>query len=222
MYGFRSQEINSSLQAFDADATPIRDMHNFTATPGYRLMTIDYHFPIFAQNQIAMDVSTISLIVSIAAFLAAFYAVFMLNEMKRTPVKSETSNETRSLQLQAYERLVLLAERIGLPSLVSRANQQFSGSAQEMRGLLLESIKQEYDYNATQQIYVSPVAWEALRNLKEQNMLIVNQVASTMPTDSSGFDLNKRLMEFAMTDKKGTMHQIVLEALNYEAKKIMK
>ena len=169
-----------------------------------------------------MDVSTISLVVSIAAFLAAFYAVFMLNEMKRAPVKSENSGEIRPLQLQAYERLVMLAERIGLPSLVSRANQQFSGSAQEMRGLLLESIKQEYDYNATQQIYVSPVAWEALRNLKEQNMLIINQVAATLLPDASGFDLNKRLMEFAMTDKKGTMHQIVLEALNYEAKKIMK
>lgn len=169
-----------------------------------------------------MDVSTISLIVSIAAFLAAFYAVFMLNEMKRTPVKSESSNETRPLQLQAYERLVMLAERIGLPNLVSRANQQFSGSAGEMRGLLLESIKQEYDYNATQQIYVSPVAWEALRNLKEQNMLIINQVAGSLPKDATGFDLNKRLMEFAMTEKKGAMHQIVLEALNYEAKKIMK
>jgi len=116
----------------------------------------------------------------------------------------------------------MLAERIGLPNLVSRANQQFSGSAGEMRGLLLESIKQEYDYNATQQIYVSPVAWEALRNLKEQNMLIINQVAGSLPAGSTGFDLNKRLMEFAMTDKKGAMHQIVLEALNYEAKKIMK
>ena len=169
-----------------------------------------------------MDVSTISLIVSIAAFLAAFYAVFMINEMKRSPAKSESPNETRPLQLQAYERLVMLAERIGLPSLVSRANQQFAGSAQEMRSLLLESIKQEYDYNATQQIYVSPVSWEALRNLKEQNMLIINQVAATLPPDASGFDLNKRLMEFAMSDKKGTMHQIVLEALNYEAKKVMK
>ena len=169
-----------------------------------------------------MDITTISLIVSIAAFLAAFYAVFMFNEMKKTPVKSESSNETRPLQLQAYERLVMLAERIGLPNLVSRANQQFSGSSAEMRGLLLESIKQEYDYNATQQIYVSPVAWEALRNLKEQNMLIINQVAASMPNGATGFDLNKRLMEFAMTEKKGAMHQIILEALNYEAKKIMK
>jgi hypothetical protein len=170
-----------------------------------------------------MELATISFIVSIAAFLAACYAVFMLNDMKRTPVKADSvSSETRPLQLQAYERLVLLAERIGLPNLVSRANQQFSGSAKEMRGVLLESIKQEYDYNATQQIYVSPVAWEAMRNLKEQNMLIINQVAESLATDASGFDLNKRLMEFAMTDKKGALHQIVLEALNYEAKKIMK
>ena len=178
--------------------------------------------PYLCQNPHTMDITTINLIISIAAFLAAFYAVFMINEMKRAPVKSESSNETRSLQLQAYERLVMLAERMGLPNLVSRSNQQFSGTASEMRGLLLESIKQEYEYNATQQIYVSPVAWEALRNLKEQNMLIINQLAATLPAGASGLDLNKRLMEFAMNDKKGAIHQIVLEALNYEAKKIMK
>jgi hypothetical protein len=96
----------------------------------------------------------------------------------------------------------MLAERIGLPNVVSRANQQFAGSMGEMRNLLLESIKQEYDYNATQQIYVSPVAWEAIRNLKEQNMLIINQIASTLPPDASGYDLNRKIMEFAMNDKK--------------------
>jgi len=169
-----------------------------------------------------MDIGVISLIASIVAMLAAFYAVLVANENKRKPVKSETSSETRPLQLQAYERLVMIAERIGLPNIVSRANQQFAGSMGEMRTLLLESIKQEYDYNATQQIYVSPVAWEAIRNLKEQNMLIINQIASTMPADASGYDLNRKLMEFAMNDKKGAMHSIVLEALNYEAKKIMK
>ena len=179
---------------------------------------------IFVQNPNTMDTGTIGLIASIIAILASFYAVFVANsnDNKSNPVKSETSSETRPLQLQAYERLVLLAERIGLPNIVSRANQQFSGPMSEMRTLLLESIKQEYDYNATQQIYVSPVAWEAIRNLKEQNMLIINQIASTMPPDASGYDLNRKLMEFAMNDKKGAMHSIVLEALNYEAKKIMK
>ena len=126
---------------------------------------------------------------------------------------------TRPLQLQAYERLVMLAERIALPNLVSRANQP-NLSAREMQLFLLESIKQEYEYNTSQQIYVSPVAWEAVKNLKDQNMLIINQVAATLPMEARGIDLNRRLLEFVMTQKKGQLHTIVLEALNYEAKKL--
>ena len=48
------------------------------------------------------------------------------------------------------------------------------------------------------------------------------RVALLLLEDASGLDLNKRLMDFAMTQKKGALHSIVLEALNYEAKKIMK
>ncbi|HEX7844306.1 MAG TPA: hypothetical protein VF476_00820, partial [Chitinophagaceae bacterium] len=95
-------------------------------------------------------------------------------------------------------------------------------NARQMQILLLDSIKQEYEYNTTQQIYVSPVAWEAVKNLKDQNMLIINQVGATLPAEATGLDLNRRLLEFMMASKKGTLHEIVLEALNYEAKKLMK
>ena len=56
---------------------------------------------------------------------------------------------------------------------------------------MLESIKQEFEYNSSQQIYVSPVAWQAVNNLKEQNMLIINQIAQTMPGDARGMILAK-------------------------------
>lgn len=163
----------------------------------------------------------ISLIVAIAALLIAVGTFFFWREDKRKPRAEDTSYTSRPLQLQAYERLVMLAERIALPNLVSRLNQ--SGvSSKEMQLVLLETIKQEYEYNATQQIYVSPVAWEAVKNLKDQNMLIINQIGSIMPEAASGVDLNRQLMEFVMTQKKGALHTIVLEALNYEAKKLMK
>ena len=45
----------------------------------------------------------------------------------------------------------MLAERIALPNLISRANQP-GLTAKEMQLLLLENIKQEYEYNMTQQI----------------------------------------------------------------------
>ena len=168
-----------------------------------------------------MDQEMLAIGISIFALLISLLTFFLFNQQRKKPEKETSSFNTRPLQLQAYERLVMLTERISLPNLVSRANQP-GMNAKEMQLLLLESIKQEYEYNATQQIYVSPVAWEAVRNLKEQNMLIINQVASTLPDDATGFELNKRLLEYSMTQKKGTIHNIVLEALNYEAKKIMK
>jgi hypothetical protein len=171
-----------------------------------------------------MDLNMIALIVAVLAMLVSFYTFYVLNDEKKKSKQAPQDGFTsRPLQLQAYERLVMLAERIALPNLISRINQQQQGlNARQMQLLLLESIKQEYEYNTTQQIYVSPLAWEAVKNLKDQNMLIVNQVGSTLPAEATGMDLNKRLLEFTMSSKKGALHEIVMEALNYEAKKLMK
>jgi hypothetical protein len=168
-----------------------------------------------------MDQNLMALIISVVALLISLGTFYFWNQDRKKPKVSENSFNARPLQLQAYERLVMLAERIALPNLVSRLNVS-GASAREMHALLLESIKQEYEYNATQQIYVSPVAWEAVKNLKDQNMLIVNQVATSLPPEASSTDLNRALLEFVMSQKKGILHNIVLEALNFEAKKIMK
>ncbi len=169
-----------------------------------------------------MDQNMINLLIALLALLISFYCFYLVNQLRKDAVKKTGDDfNTKPLQLQAYERLVMLTERISLPNLISRSSQPGLG-ARDMQILLLEGIKQEYEYNATQQIYVSPVSWEAVRNLKEQNMLIINQVAGTLPPEASGMDLNKRLLEFVMTQKKGALHSVVLEALNFEAKKILR
>jgi len=169
-----------------------------------------------------MDAYVISLVISSLAFIISLSTFFILNKQRQQKTKSGPADPaTKQLQLQAYERLVMLTERIALHNLISRANQP-GMTARDMQKLLLESIKQEYEYNSSQQIYVSPVAWDAVRNLKEQNMLIINQVASALPAEASGTDLNKILLDVMMKQQKGQLHTIVLEALNYEARKVMK
>jgi hypothetical protein len=126
----------------------------------------------------------------------------------------------RQLQLQAYERLALLVDRIALPNLIPRVNQQ-GVSAREMQQLLTHSIKEEFEHNITQQIYVTADAWNAVKNLKEQNLLAINQLASALPSNANGMDLNKHLLEFLMNDKKGNLHEVVSEVLSFEAKRIM-
>ena len=124
------------------------------------------------------------------------------------------------LKLQAYERLILLADRIALPNLISRSNQP-GLSVREMQNLLVQTIRQEFDHNITQQIYVSPEAWDAIRNLKEQNLLIINQVSSYLPETASGQDLNKSLLEMVMQNPKASLHHVVSDALSFEAKKVL-
>src|SRR5436189_4274082 len=168
-----------------------------------------------------MDTQTLTLILSTFAVLLSMLTFYLLYSKQDRKKNADPAFTTRPLQLQAYERLVILTERVALPNIVSRANQP-GLTAREMQLLMLESIKQEFEYNSSQQIYVSPVAWQAVNNLKEQNMLIINQITQKLPADARGYDLGKRIMEVIITQDKKVLHNIVLEALNYEARKLMK
>jgi hypothetical protein len=163
--------------------------------------------------------------IAIAVFLAGTLAYLFWKQRKEAKlgVKEQTPSaiNVKQLQLQAYERLLLLTDRIALPNLISRVNQP-GFSAREMQALLTQTVKQEFEHNITQQIYVSPEAWDAMRNFKEQNLLIINQVASILPAEASGVDLNKSLLELLVQNPKASLQQVVSDALSFEAKKVLK
>lgn len=164
---------------------------------------------------------SIAFAVILAAILAYVFWIQRKQAKKGSSVSTtDTGNANTPLKLQAYERLILLADRISLPNLISRCNQP-GLSVREMQSLLVQTIRQEFDHNITQQIYVSPEAWDAVRNLKEQNLLIINQVSSYLPESATGQDLNKSLLEMVMQNPKAALHHIVSDALSFEAKKVL-
>lgn len=160
--------------------------------------------------------------VGLVAVIAGLYLFFYMKDKKSVsePTTQQEGNSSRQLKLAAYERLVILAERIAIPNLVSRSNEPGLGK-RDMQQLLTQTIRQEFDYNLSQQIYVSNEAWEAIRNLKEQNIHVINQLASILPDEMSGLEFNKKLVEFILNQPQGSMHQMVQEALRYEARKLM-
>jgi hypothetical protein len=166
-----------------------------------------------------MEASTVSIIISVIALLISLFLLFQSRTLKAEK-PAQDMFAFRPLQLQAYERLVLLCERISLPSLISRVSQP-GLSAREMQVFLLETIKQEYEYNISQQVYVSTLAWDAVRNLRDQSMLIINQIASVLPPDARASDLNKQLLEVILNQQEKALHTIVLETLNFEAKQLL-
>lgn len=166
-----------------------------------------------------IDTPLISLLLSIIGLVVAALA-FWNSRSSVSNASTQQTYETTPLRLQAYERLVLLAERIALPHLINRLYQP-SFSAIEMKQLLVDSIRQEFEYNSTQQLYVSPIAWDAVKNLKEQEILFINQIFSTLSPQESGSALTRKLLEAEMANPEGPLFDLVTQTLNREAKKLM-
>lgn len=163
-----------------------------------------------------MDYITILFIASVVIFIAGS-AVFIYQRRKYSSLKNVSS---KRIQLQAYERLTLLADRIALPNLVARLNES-NASAKELQMLLIQTIKQEYEYNITQQIYVSEDAWTMIKNLKEQNTYIINQIADSLPQNATGLDLSKKILSFCSANEQGKFHEATSSVLSFEAKKLL-
>ena len=76
-------------------------------------------------------------------------------------------------RVEAYQRAVLLMDRISPNSLVMRMHNP-GLPAKMMQAELLKSIREEFDHNVAQQIFISPKAWEMVRNSKEEIIKIIN------------------------------------------------
>lgn len=140
---------------------------------------------------------------------------------KKEAATPPAPSSTLPLQLQAYERLVVLTDRLAPQNLANRMLQP-GLSAKEMQLTLIQAIKGEYDHNVSQQIYVSRTAWDAVQNVKEQLISLIVQVGNTLPENATAMDLNKKLLEVFLQNKNESPTQSALEVLNAEAKKLMK
>ena len=174
-----------------------------------------------------MDSTLLIIAIAFAALVAGILVFLFLKQRREIKVAqaqaaAPTTGDAniRQLQLQAYERLILLTDRIALPNLIQRVNQP-GLEARDMQSLLTQAIRQEFEHNITQQMYVSAEAWDAVRNYKEQNLLIVNQVASFLPPEATGVDLNKHLLDLLVQNPKASLQNVVSEVLSFEAKKLM-
>ncbi|ATL47849.1 hypothetical protein COR50_12135 [Chitinophaga caeni] len=130
-------------------------------------------------------------------------------------------SQVLSLKLQAYERMVLLVDRLTPQNLISRL--YTSGmTVNDMHQVLVHTIKTEFEHNITQQIYVSAASWDAVKTMKDQTIALIHHVAASFPGDAPALELNKKLLElFSQTQDGATASDIVSSILNDEAKKIM-
>jgi len=149
--------------------------------------------------------------ITIPALLVMLTAWLLLRNMlkndqdkRRQELILQNSRTVTPIKLQAYERIVLFLERISLESLIVRVSTS-DMNASQLHTAMLSAIRSEFEHNLSQQIYMSPQAWEVVRNARSNMIKIINSEVEKMPANSSGMALSKQLLERVMElDKEPT------------------
>jgi hypothetical protein len=118
------------------------------------------------------------------------------------------------VRLQAYERLILLLERISPANLLLRVSQP-GMSAANLQTALTQSLREEFDHNLSQQVYISAKAWEDVKSAREELIRMINTAAAALPADATGADLATQVFMLSLQSGKQPL-QFAIDQLKQE------
>ena len=133
-----------------------------------------------------------------AVLITVIFFMRKFNEREIHSIKLELKKERQKLflpnQIEAYQRAVLLMERINPNSLLMRHNNP-KKKASEMQLILLESIRNEYEHNMAQQIFISKESWDIIKKAKDETIRIINLAGEKTKKDAKSIDLSSNIFE---------------------------
>lgn len=149
------------------------------------------------------------LLIAVIVFIFLLYPLFrkivsLLEIIIEQHVRSTSSKsgETISsptqtllnLKLLAYERIILFIERMKPDSLIPRTVSA-GYTNQEYHQILLGEIRKEFEYNLSQQLYLSENAWTIVSNFKNNMTTLINTSAGDCVPTEPASGLAKKILE---------------------------
>lgn len=131
--------------------------------------------------------------------------------------KQNTEKTSMAIRFQASERMALFLERINPPNLLPRVltpGQTASG----LQAQLHRSIRDEYEHNLSQQLYISDASWVLVQKAKEEVVSLVNLVASKVKPDEDGGKFASEMLSIGFAAKDNPIDR-ALNGLKNEIRK---
>jgi len=146
---------------------------------------------------------------SVVVFFTANYLLrqFLESDHKKRMLELKMKNQSNNqgfikpIRLQAYERIILFMERISPASLILRVSEP-NMNAMQMQTALIKAIRDEYEHNLSQQIYISQRSWELVKNAKDEMVQLISKAATGVDGKSSSTELAKVIFELASATEK--------------------
>ena len=161
--------------------------------------------------QFLHSIFIVGLVTGAALLLIRYYFSFL---KKEPPVQKDESLDSRKitlpLRLQACERIILFLERIAPDSLIMRQTKA-DLTVSEFQAFLIKTVREEFEYNLSQQLYISSTAWELVRNAKEETIRMINLAAGKVQSEAPSSELAKQIYEDLLVNNEQTVRMAVEE-----------
>lgn len=139
-------------------------------------------------------------------------------EQKEVEIKQKTIEITTPIRLQAYERMTLFLERITPANLLIRLGSP-DIQAIDYQRVLLQEIREEFNHNLAQQVYISHESWEKIRGAMNDVVALINTSAAEVSSDATSINLSKKIFEKVINENQ-QLTADALKALKAEAQKM--
>jgi len=141
----------------------------------------------------------IKILLPAVTILVAMYLTvkaFLNKEFEKRLVeyKTEASKIVLPIRLQAYERMCLYLERISPNNLIIRVNNP-AFNVSQFQQMLLNDIREEFNHNLSQQVYMSDNAWAQIKRSTDEIMSVINHAANRLSPEAKGIELAKAIFD---------------------------
>jgi len=138
-------------------------------------------------------------------------AYILLNKMLNNEVdrrnkklKSKVAGQTIKIRLQAYERLALVLERM-TPNVLILNTIQPDMNCIDLQKELMNTIRNEFSHNLSQQIYVSDELWNSMKVTQETLLKLIISCSGQFPPTNAATDLAEQIIQvYASTEQTPT------------------
>lgn len=162
-----------------------------------------------------MSTTAIAIIIVLTALLSIavtgliFYKVaqtYFDNQQKSQMLQMKIDEHKESLKvvtpirLQAYERMALYLERISPNSLILRTFRP-GMDIKALQVAMTKNIRDEWEHNLSQQVYLSAESWNRIREAKEEMINLINGSAVKLSADADPSSLAGAIFESCAKSK---------------------
>ncbi|MDO4763084.1 MAG: hypothetical protein Q4A00_01715 [Flavobacteriaceae bacterium] len=122
------------------------------------------------------------LIITFPFLMLIKHFVYQYITLKKRELHLLTDKSNSQIKLQAYERMLIFLERLRPQNLVEKFDKELS--TREFVFLLEKSIKEELEYNTSQQLYINDESWENIIRSKDNVLHLLHRLLEVNPNIS--------------------------------------